>query len=218
MVRQKFQQVYEGHVQNGKTLQLIAINAHTDHRHGIDSMDVDEGQLLLWRGGGSLFEGKVTSLFWGWRGIDFCAGRWHLFVLICLYWGHLDIISYLVDDGDVCVRNFERNPTNQHPKYSLATNKENNKFALWSQHLPFHASRIIPAEQWSSMSILKKIALKHPHNIQEKQCVRQNRSSQCFSSSETKNNFLCCFFHIHTWKKHLHDFLKCLSLADFTTR
>lgn len=32
VVRQKFQQVYEGHVQNGKTLQLIAINAHTDHR------------------------------------------------------------------------------------------------------------------------------------------------------------------------------------------
>ena len=70
MVRQKFQQVYEGHVQNGKTLQLIAINAHTDHRHRIESVDVDEGQLLLWGGGGSLFEESELAFFGG-RGIDF---------------------------------------------------------------------------------------------------------------------------------------------------
>ena len=70
VVRQKFQQVYEGHVQNGKTLQLIAINAHTDHRHRIDGVDVDEGQLLLWGGGGSLFEESDQSFFGG-RGIDF---------------------------------------------------------------------------------------------------------------------------------------------------
>ena len=30
--KQKFQQVYEGHVNQGRTLQLIAINAHTEHR------------------------------------------------------------------------------------------------------------------------------------------------------------------------------------------
>lgn len=30
--KQKFQQVYEGHVNMGRTLQLIAINAHTEHR------------------------------------------------------------------------------------------------------------------------------------------------------------------------------------------
>ena len=92
-MRQKFQQVYEGHVQNGKTLQLIAINAHTDHRPPIDC--VDEWYLLflflffffflllllLLLLGGSLFEGKATLLFWGWRGIDFCVGGWHLFVL-----------------------------------------------------------------------------------------------------------------------------------------